>query len=61
MAYDNSLTTGVQAHIRTVLAQKLMDANTTAKIGRPNQGLVSTSSILSWKFRSLVSWVRVST
>lgn len=33
MAYDNSLTTSVQAHIRTVLAQKLMDANTTAKIG----------------------------
>lgn len=33
MAYEHSLTTGVQAHIRSELAKMILQANTTSKIG----------------------------
>ena len=33
MSYSNSLTTSVQSHIRTVLAQKVLSANTARRIG----------------------------
>lgn len=63
MSYDKSLTESVHSHISTVLAQKIVDANTAQKIGRSIQeiraGLTDPETLCTPDFvlrRYLQAW-----